>query len=137
MRRDRPEVVVVPRGDSSAKWFLWGALAGAVVALLYTPSTGEQTRRTLTRRLRQLRALTEEKVDDLLQSFGQGETESELGDAVEPDDQFEEEEEEDEFEDSADADLPAAAEYPVRVELEQRLQDARARRRRRREEAAD
>lgn len=135
MRRDRPEVVVVPRGDSSAKWFLWGALAGAVVALLYTPSTGEQTRRALTRRLRQLRALTEEKVDDLLHSFGQGETESELGDGVEPDEQFEEEE--DEFEDSADADLPAAAEYPVRVELEQRLQDARARRRRRREEAAD
>ncbi len=134
MRSDRPEVVVVPRGDSSAKWFLWGALAGAVVALLYTPSTGEQTRRAVTRRLRKLRALTEEKVDDLLESFGdRGDDPS--GDAEVDGDGYEDEED---LDDAASADLPAAAEYPLRAELEQRLKDARARRRsRRQEEAAD
>lgn len=137
MRNNRPEVVVVPRGDSSAKWFLWGALAGAVVALLYTPSTGEQTRRAMTRRLRKLRALTEEKVDDLLQSFGDRGEDPEAGDGAEVDgDGYEDDV--DELDDAASADLPAEAEYPLRVELEQRLKDARARRRsRRKEEAAD
>ena len=47
--RDGREVVYVERGDASAKWFLWGAIAGAAVAVLYAPATGEQTRRGLQR----------------------------------------------------------------------------------------
>ncbi len=134
MRGER-EVLVVPRGgDSSARWFLWGALAGAVVALLYTPNTGEQTRRGLTRRLRKLRAMTEEKVDDLFQSLGNG---SDAGAASESE-EWEDEYGDEEYDDAVSADLPAEAEAPMRVELEERLKEARARRRtRRKEEAAD
>jgi gas vesicle protein len=72
MRRDKGrEVVYVDRGgDSSAKWFLWGALLGAGVALLYAPSTGEQTRRSVQRRLRKLRAMAEEKLDEFSETVG-------------------------------------------------------------------
>ena len=55
MRDREREVVYVERGgDVSAKWFLWGALAGAAVALFYAPATGEQTRRSVQRKLQQL-----------------------------------------------------------------------------------
>jgi gas vesicle protein len=128
MRDREREVVYVERGgDVSAKWFLWGALAGAAVALFYAPATGEQTRRGLQRRLRKLRAMAEEKVDELTEQFGdrRQRVEDWLDDAgevleVDDDDDGEEEEEED-----------AAAVAPVtpRAELEERLARARSRRR--------
>lgn len=61
---DREVVYVERGGDSSAKWFLWGALLGAGIALFYAPTTGEQTRRSVQRRLRKLRAMAEEKIDE-------------------------------------------------------------------------
>ena len=71
MRDREREVVYVERGgDVSAKWFLWGALAGAAVALFYAPATGEQTRRGVQRRLRKLRAMAEEKMDELTEQLG-------------------------------------------------------------------
>ena len=72
MRRNQQrEVVYVERGgDSSAKWLFWGALLGAGVALLYAPSTGEETRRNLQRKLWKFRAMTEEKLDEITQQFG-------------------------------------------------------------------
>jgi gas vesicle protein len=67
------DIVYVERGgDASAKWFLWGALLGAGVALFYAPSTGEQTRRSVQRRLRKLRAMAEEKLDELGETIGAG-----------------------------------------------------------------
>ena len=69
---DREVVYVERGGDSSAKWFLWGALLGAGVALFYAPSTGEQTRRSVQRRLRKLRAMAEEKFDELGETIGAG-----------------------------------------------------------------
>ena len=69
--KQRREVVYVERGgDSSAKWLFWGALLGAGLALLYAPSSGEETRRNLQRKLWKLRAMTEEKLDELTQQFG-------------------------------------------------------------------
>ncbi len=113
MARDRNgrEVVVVERGDASMKWFLWGAAAGALLALLYAPSSGEQTRRSLQRRLRKLRALAEEKVDELVEQFGAGGREDD-GD-------------EDALEDGDVEPVNVGA----RAELERRLAEARARRR--------
>ncbi|MCU0620007.1 MAG: YtxH domain-containing protein [Gemmatimonadales bacterium] len=116
MRKDAGrDVVYVDRGgDASAKWFLWGALLGAGIALLYAPSTGEQTRRSLQRRARKLRAMAEEKMDELGEQIGSGRrrivdefTESAIdaGDAVEEG-------------------LESA-----RAAVERRLADARARRR--------
>src|SRR5215211_4054119 len=70
-RKQQREVVYVERGgDSSAKWLFWGALLGAGVALLYAPRSGEETRRSLQRTRWKLRAMTEEKIDELTQQFG-------------------------------------------------------------------
>ena len=120
-RRQRSEVVYVERGgDSSAKWLFWGTLLGAGLALLYAPSSGEETRRTLQRKLWKLRAMTEEKLDEITQQFG-GAKDS-LEGLMDDDEETEE-----------DIDGPAMysrgpAASP-REELERRLADARARRR--------
>jgi gas vesicle protein len=121
-RRQRSEVVYVERGgDSSAKWLFWGTLLGAGLALLYAPSSGEETRRTLQRKLWKLRAMTEEKLDEITQQFG-GAKDSLEG--------LMEDEDED-----AEEDIDGQAMYgrspgaSPREELERRLADARARRR--------
>jgi gas vesicle protein len=114
------EVVYVERGgDASAKWLFWGAMLGAGLALLYAPRTGEETRRVLQRRLWKLRAVTEEKLDELAQQFGGArEALESLGD------------EEDELFDDEPPPVRAHASAPsAREELERRLAEARARRR--------
>lgn len=120
MRHKGREVVYVQRGDSSAKWLFWGAVLGAGLALIYAPRSGEETRRGLQRRLWKLRAMTEEKFDELAQQLG-GPRES-LRDLDEED--FEDEELFQSSEESAPRARPSA-----REELERRLAEARARRR--------
>ena len=119
-RKQHREVVYVERGgDSSAKWLFWGALLGAGVALLYAPSSGEETRRNLQRKLWKFRAMTEEKLDEITQQFG-GAKESFQG-------MLEDEEDEGEGDE-----LPGSygrSKSSPREELERRLADARARRR--------
>jgi hypothetical protein len=126
MRNKGREVVYVERGDSSAKWLFWGAVLGAGLALMYAPRSGEETRRGLQRRLWKVRAMTEEKLDELAQQFGG---------AREPLRDLDEEDADDEelFEPrevpsargrSAGSSAPSA-----REELERRLAEARARRR--------
>ena len=121
--RQRREVVYVERaGDTSAKWLFWGALLGAGVALLYAPGSGEDTRRNLQRKLWKLRAMTEEKLDELTQQLGGAK--DTLGGLLEDD--------EDEFE--SDEQTPglygrSPGGSSPREELERRLADARARRR--------
>jgi gas vesicle protein len=117
----RREVVYVERGDSSAKWLFWGALMGAGLALLYAPSSGEDTRRNLQRKLWKLRAMTEEKLDEISQQFG-GAKESLEGLIDEDDEEIEGELEEHGF-------PGRGAKASPREELERRLADARARRR--------
>jgi hypothetical protein len=121
-RKDNREVVYLERsGDSSAKWLFWGAVLGAGLALLYAPRSGEETRRHLQRRLWKLRAMTEEKLDELAQQFGSGrEALSDL-----------DEEEEDGLDepDGLPAMRPRAGGASAREELERRLSEARARRR--------
>jgi hypothetical protein len=128
-RRDyEPEVVYVDRGgDSSVKWLFWGALLGAGVALLYAPRSGDETRRSLRRRMRKLRAMTEEKIDELAEQL--------KGKAA-PVERFVDEMldgEGDEDDDAEFAGAPAdpvpVAEPSVRAAMEARLADARARRR--------
>jgi gas vesicle protein len=128
MRDREREVVYVERGgDVSAKWFLWGALAGAAVALFYAPATGEQTRRGLQRRLRKLRAMAEEKVDELTEQFGDRRQRVEdwlddAGEVLEVDDDVDDDDDGEEEDD-------AVAPVTPRAELEQRLARARSRRR--------
>jgi gas vesicle protein len=114
--RQNSEVVYVERGgDSSVKWLFCGALLGAGLALLYAPRSGEETRRSLQRKLWKLRAMAEEKLDELTQQFGdRGESLEELED------------------DLSDEPLAVRPEPPrtasARQELERRLSDARRRR---------
>ena len=120
--RQGREIVYVERGgDTSAKWLFWGSLLGAGLALLYAPSSGEETRRNLQRKLWKLRAMTEEKLDELTQQ---------LGGAKDTLDGLMDDEDEDLDEDSDAREVygrsPAAS---PREELERRLADARARRR--------
>jgi hypothetical protein len=120
-RKDNREVVYLERsGDSSAKWLFWGAVLGAGLALMYAPRSGEETRRHLQRRLWKLRAMTEEKLDELAQQFGSGR--EALADLDEEEDGLDEPD-----------DLPAMRARPggasAREELERRLSEARARRR--------
>jgi gas vesicle protein len=119
----RREVVYVERGgDSSAKWLFWGALLGAGLALMYAPSSGEETRRNLQRKLWKLRAMTEEKLDEITQQFGGGK------DSLEElmDEEGDEDSERDLEERGFQGRHPKAS---PREELERRLADARARRR--------
>jgi gas vesicle protein len=92
-----------------------GVLLGAGLALLYAPRSGEETRRSLQRKLWKLRAMAEEKLDELTQQFGdRGESLEELED------------------DLSDEPLAVRPEPPrtasARQELERRLSDARRRR---------
>ena len=124
MRRNKGrEVVYVERGgDASAKWLFWGAVLGAGLALMYAPRSGEETRRVLQRKLWKLRAMTEEKLDDLAQQFGSGK--EALEDLMTDDD-------DEELEDAGDLPplRPRASGPSAREELERRLAEARARRR--------
>ncbi|MGH7509926.1 MAG: YtxH domain-containing protein [Gemmatimonadales bacterium] len=120
-RKQRSEVVYVERaGDSSAKWLFWGTLLGAGLALMYAPSSGEETRRNLQRKLWKLRAMTEEKLDELTQQLG-GAKDS-LEGLMEDEEDVDEENEGRAFYGRSPGASP-------REELERRLADARARRR--------
>lgn len=122
MRDREREVVYVQRGgDVSAKWFLWGALAGAAVALFYAPATGEQTRRGVQRRLRKLRAMAEEKMDELTEQLGDRRQHVE--------EWLEDAEEVLEVDDEGFGDEEEEVVLTPRAELEQRLARARSRRR--------
>jgi len=125
--RQRREVVYVERGgDTSAKWLFWGALLGAGLALMYAPTSGEDTRRNLQRKLWKLRAMTEEKLDELTQQLG-GAKDS-LGALLEDEDEDLEGEEEGRTFYGRGQSTSASSASP-REELERRLADARARRR--------
>jgi YtxH-like protein len=121
-RKQGREVVYVERGgDASAKWLFWGAVLGAGLALMYAPRTGEETRRVLQRKLWKLRAVTEEKLDELAQQFGS--EKAALEDMAD--------EEDDDLEEAGDLPplRPRASGPSAREELERRLAESRARRR--------
>lgn len=130
MRRREPREVVYVEGggDASAKWLFWGACLGAGLALLYAPRSGEETRRNLQRRLWKLRAMTEEKMDELVEQYGPGRRRMTSADAS---DEFPVDELDDEIEEPPVVPEPRSAAAPsAREELERRLAEARARRRR-------
>ena len=123
---DDRRVVYVDRGGSSVKALLLGALIGAGLALLYAPQSGEETRRGLKRRLRKVRAMAEEKVDELGERFGRR-TERE-DTTFPPSDEMAMDEMDDE-DDVAPEMVAPPTRGGAREELERRLEQARARRR--------
>ena len=88
--------------------FLLGIAVGAVAGFLFAPEAGEDTRRKLSKRLKNLRDAAEEKADEVRTLLEAGDD-----DAGEPDEPGDEE-----------------APRSTREELERRLQAARRRRRR-------
>ena len=125
---DDRRVVYVERGSSSVKALLLGALIGAGIALLYAPQSGEETRRGLKRRLRKVRALAEEKVDELGQRFS-GRGEPAPAAEFEPTDGMAMEDMDDEDDVAPEMVAPPHRSGGAREELERRLEQARARRR--------
>ena len=105
-------------GGSSLPWFLFGLGIGAALGILFAPQSGADTRRSLGKKARKLRALAEEKLDDVMDTGNKKvrkirETLAEVAD---------------DFDDDEDEELeprPSRA----REELERRLAAARARRR--------
>ena len=126
---DDRRVVYVERGSSSVKALLLGALIGAGLALLYAPQSGEETRRGIKRRLRKVRAMAEEKVDELGERFSGRHSESPEPGAFPPSDGMATDDLDDDDDDIA-AEVPAPPHRDgAREELERRLEQARARRR--------
>ena len=126
---DDRRVVFVERGGSSVKALLLGALIGAGLALLYAPQSGEETRRGIKRRLRKVRAMAEEKVDELGERFSGRRDIDPEPDAFPPSDGLAMDELEDDEEDVAPEMTVPPTRGGAREELERRLEQARARRR--------
>ena len=125
---DDRRVVYVERGGSSVKALLLGALIGAGIALLYAPQSGEETRRGLKRRLRKVRAMAEEKVDELGQRFS-GRDDTGAAPEFAPTDGMAMEDLDDEDDVAPEMVAPPHRSGGAREELERRLEQARARRR--------
>jgi gas vesicle protein len=114
---------------------------GAGLALLYAPRSGEETRRSLQRNLWKLRAMTEEKLDELVEQYGPGRRGGSSGasralgaddldvDEFDDDADADFDEEDDDVDSALETELPPEAALSDREELERRLAEARARRR--------
>jgi YtxH-like protein len=122
---DRRVVYVEREGGSTVKALLLGALIGAGLALLYAPQSGEETRRGLKRRLRKVRALAEEKVDEL----GERLSGKHSTPAAYPESEMAMDDGDDDDTDIAPEMVAPPGRGGAREELERRLEQARARRR--------
>ena len=106
-------------GGNALPMFLLGLGLGAALGILFAPQSGEETRRVLSKKARKLKALAEDKIEEITDSAGKkGRALREaVADAAAD---FGDDEDDDEFEPR-----PSRA----REELERRLAAARARRR--------
>jgi gas vesicle protein len=69
-RHEDPEIIILEEeGGSPLGWLLLGVALGAGVSLLFAPASGEETRRRLADRARQLRDQAEDTLDDLKERF--------------------------------------------------------------------
>ncbi len=67
---DQHTVIIEKEGRPEIGAFLLGALVGAGIALLFAPSSGEETQRRIREQARKLRALTEDRVRGLREDLG-------------------------------------------------------------------
>ena len=103
---------------SALPWFLFGLGLGAAMGLLFAPQSGAETRRAIGKKVRKLKHLAEDKLEDVMDT-GNKKVRKLRENLAEVAEAFEEEDEE-ELEPR-----PSRA----REELERRLAAARARRR--------
>jgi len=124
MARDeegREVVYLVRDSDSPLKYLFTGAAIGAALALLFAPADGEETRRMLGKRARQLRDKAEDGLDELEDRLTDGthRLRERVQDTVE----------DVRTQAGEVTDAVRSAGSTAREELERRLEDARARRR--------
>ena len=94
--------------------FLFGIVLGAVAGFVFAPTEGgESTRRKVTKGLRNLKELAEEKVDEMRGLLQEAEAEADAADAEESEDETEDDDE---------------PEIATREQLRRRLEAARRRR---------
>lgn len=67
---DQPAVIIERDRRTEVGAFLLGALVGAGLALLFAPSSGEETQQRLRAQAKRLRALTEDRVRGLREDLG-------------------------------------------------------------------
>jgi gas vesicle protein len=125
VRDDKP-VIIVERSSGGLGGFLFGLLVGAGAALLFAPQSGEETRRVIKDRSRQLRDDAQSKAEEWREQVEEG-----YGRARERvEDGFETARRglRDTREGAQDAlDAGKAAVHSARDELERRLADSRSR----------
>ena len=71
-RHDEQPVIVIEKSGGGIGTFLAGASLGAVLALLFAPQSGEETRADLRHRARRLREAAEDRLDDLQEAVESG-----------------------------------------------------------------
>ncbi len=137
-KRKAPDIIIIEQQSGSGLgWLALGAAVGAGVALLLAPASGEETRKELRRRARELQLSAAEAIDGLREKFDALTSARDGSDeeAEDPDAGAEEADEEgDPDEDEAveatgDSDGGHETLADARAELERRLAAARARRR--------
>lgn len=118
-------VVVVEKSGNGLTPFLWGALLGAGLALLFAPRSGEETRRLLKNRGRRLLAAAEDKAEELQELIGGGyeRTKAQIEEGIAAARRTIDEKRE-ATRDAVDAGRSAV--HSAREELERRLSEARA-----------
>jgi gas vesicle protein len=127
-RYEEQPVVVVEKSGGGIGAFLAGAAVGAVVALLFAPQSGAETRAQIAARARRLREAAEDRLDDLQEAVESGYAHSKA--AVEQGLQRARRSLEERRDDARDTvDAGRAAVRTARDELERRLAEARAQRR--------
>ena len=67
---DQHTVIIEKDGRPEIGAFLLGALVGAGIALLFAPSSGQETQRRIREQARRLRTLTEDRVRNLREDLG-------------------------------------------------------------------
>ncbi len=125
VRDDKP-VIIVERSSGGLGGFLFGLLVGAGAALLFAPQSGEETRRVIKDRSRQLRDDAQSKAEEWREHVeeGYGRAKERLEDGYETARRGLR----DTREGAQDAlDAGKAAVHSARDELERRLADSRSR----------
>jgi gas vesicle protein len=124
---DQP-VVVIEKSGGGVGAFVAGAAVGAILALLFAPQTGEETRADIRRRAQRLREAAEDRLDDLQEAVesGYARTKASIEASLQKA-RHSIDERRGEARDTVDA--GKAAVRTARDELERRLADARSQRR--------
>jgi len=71
-RHTEQPVIVIEKSNGGVGAFIAGATVGAVLALLFAPQSGEETRADVRRRARLLREAAEDRLDDLQEAVEAG-----------------------------------------------------------------